>query len=420
MLATGTVSPDRVTGRILMIVENLPVPFDRRVWQEATALREAGYEVSVICPKGKGYQKSQETMDGIHIYRHPLLFEGTGLFGFAVEYATALSFELFLSLRVLRRHGFDIIHACNPPDLIFLIALFHKVLFGKKFLFDQHDISPELFEVKFGRKGVVHRVLKFLERCTFRLADGSLATSETLKERAVVSGNMPEDRVWVVRSFPDLHRFKRLAPDPSLRRAHQHLVGYVGIMAEQDGVELLVLAMEHAVKKLGRQDIGCVVVGDGPEFDRLRALTLKLGLQDNVQFTGYLSGDAFLSALSSFDIGVIPDPSNVCNDKLSMNKVFEYMALGIPFVQFDLKQARMDSGDAALVVPDQTPEGLGESIVELLGDEERRARMSAYAMERAKREFQWSNEKHSLLRAYSTLLPQQSSTEMKPIRVSLQ
>ena len=170
--------------------------------------------------------------------------------------------------------------------------------------------------------------------------------------------------------------------------------------------------MGHAVNKLGRMDIGCVIVGDGPEFDRLRLLSADLGLQENVRFTGYLSGDAFLSALSSFDIGVIPDPSNVCNDKLSMNKVFEYMALGIPFVQFDLPQAKLDSGEAALVVKVQTPEALAESIVDLLGDEERRSRMSAYAMERAKREFQWSSEKHSLLRAYRALLPTKVSKDV--------
>ena len=234
-------------GRVLIIVENLPVPFDRRVWQEATALREAGYEVSVICPKGKGYNKDEEFLDGIYIYRHRLPVEGAGLFGFAAEYTSALLCQLFLSFRVQKRHGFDIIHGCNPPDLIFLVALVHKLLFRTRFLFDQHDISPELYEVKFGRKGVVHRLLQFLERCTYRLADGCLATSEMLKERAVISGHMPEDRVWVVRSFPDLKHFKRSTPNPALRNGYRHLVGYVGIMGEQDGVEVLVRATGFAL-----------------------------------------------------------------------------------------------------------------------------------------------------------------------------
>jgi glycosyltransferase involved in cell wall biosynthesis len=281
----------------------------------------------------------------------------------------------------------------------------YKLLFGKKFLFDQHDINPELYEVKFGRKGLVHSVLRFLERCTYRLADGSLATSEALKGRAVATGLIPEDRVWVVRSFPDLDRFQRSLPDATLRKGHKYLVGYVGIMAEQDGVELLVRAMAHVVKVKGREDIGCIVIGDGPDFDRLRGLTAELGLGDHMQFAGYLSGDKLFSALSSCDIGVIPDPSNVCNDKLSMNKVFEYMALGLPFVQFDLPQAKVDAGDASLIVDSPTSAALGDGMIELLSDPDRRKRMAAYAAARAHREFHWKVEKQSLLEAYSTLLP---------------
>jgi glycosyltransferase involved in cell wall biosynthesis len=401
--------PPKGAGRVLIIVENLPVPFDRRVWQEATALREAGYEVSIICPKGRGYQESEETINGIHIYRHPLPLEASGLVGFSLEYSTALFYQFFLSFRVLRRHGFDLIHACNPPDLIFLVALLHKLIFGKKFLFDQHDISPELYEVKFGRKGFVHRVLRFLERCTFRVADGSLATSEMLKERAVSSGKMPRDKVWVVRSFPDLVRFKRTVPNATFRNMKRQLVGYVGIMAEQDGVEFLVRAMQHVVKMFGREDISCVIVGDGPDCERLRALATDLGVDGHVHFAGYLSGDALLSTMSAFDIGVIPDPSNLCNDKLSMNKVFEYMALGLPFVQFDLTQAKLDAGDAALVVKTQTSESLAHGIVDLLDDKVRLARMSAYAIKRAQREFQWNTEKQTLLDAYQTLIPFEAS-----------
>ncbi|WP_311029159.1 glycosyltransferase family 4 protein [Mesorhizobium koreense] len=404
-MSKEAVAPRSAAGKVLIIVENLPVPFDRRVWQEATALHGAGYEVSIICPKGKGHNESYEVLNGIRIYRHALPLEASGVLQYAVEYSFALFSEFFLSLRVWRRHGFDLIHACNPPDLIFLIALVYKLFFGKKFLFDQHDINPELYEVKFGRQGLVHFVLRLLERCTYRLADGSLATSEALKERAVASGLVPRDRVWVVRSFPDLDRFQRSLPDPILRRGHKYLVGYVGIMAEQDGVELLVRAMAHVVKVKGREDIGCIVIGDGPDFDRLRGLMAELGLGDHMQFAGYLSGDKLFSALSSCDIGVIPDPSNVCNDKLSMNKVFEYMALGLPFVQFDLPQAKADAGDASMIVGSPTPEALGDGMIELLGDADRREQMAAYAIARAHREFHWKVEKQTLLEAYGTLLP---------------
>lgn len=393
-------------GKVLIIVENLPVPFDRRVWQEATALREAGYEVAVICPTGKEHTALEETLDGIHIYRHNLPLEASGVFGYLAEYSAALFHELRLSVRVLRKHDFDIIHACNPPDLIFIVALFHKLFFGKKFIFDQHDINPELYEVKFGKKGFFHRLLTFFERCTFKLADASLATNETLKNRAIETGKMPADKVWVVRSFPDLDRFKRTKPCEKARNGRRHLMGYVGIMAEQDGVELLVQAMDHLINNLGRDDISCVIIGNGPDFERLCAMTTELKLDDYIEFTGYLSGSDLLEKLSACDIGVIPDPPNVCNDKLSMNKVFEYMALGLPFVQFDLEQAVTDAGEAALVVKNRTPRGLAEGMVELLGDTQRRARMSEYASERARREFHWDVEKQSLLDAYRTLLRQ--------------
>lgn len=403
-------------GKVLIIVENLPVPFDRRVWQEATALRDAGYEVSVICPTGKEYNLLEEEIDGIHVYRHNLPLEASGVVGYLAEYSAALFHEMRLSIRVLRRHGFDVIHACNPPDLIFLVAMFHKVFFGKKFVFDQHDINPELFEVKFGRKGFFHRLLTFLERCTFRVADGSLATNATLKTRAIETGKMPVDKVWVVRSFPDLDRFKRVAPDESAKNGRQYLVGYVGIMAEQDGVEYLVRAMDCLVNGQGRDDISCIIIGNGPDYDRLRQLSKDLGLENHIEFAGYLSGASLLEKLSACDIGVIPDPPNACNHKLSMNKVFEYMALGMPFVQFDLEQAILDAGEAAHVVRERTPEGLAQGMIELLGDPQRRRKMAAYATERAQREFRWDKEKHSLIDAYRTLLPQ---TEAKDVAKSV-
>lgn len=403
-MAESNSKPLPVAGKVLIIVENLPVPFDRRVWQEATALREAGYEVSVICPTGKQHTSFEETLDGIHIYRHNLPLEASGALGYLAEYSAALFHEMRLSIKVLRRHGFDVIHACNPPDLIFLVALFHKLFFGKKFLFDQHDINPELYEVKFGKKGLFHRLLTFFEKCTFKLADGSLATNETLKGRAIDTGKMPPEKVWVVRSFPDIERFKRTQPDANAKRGRRYLAGYVGIMAEQDGVEYLVKAMDHIVNVQGRDDIGCVIIGDGPDYDRLREMSAELKLTDFIEFTGYMSGEPLLQKLSACDIGVIPDPPNVCNDKLSMNKVFEYMALGMPFVQFDLEQAKIDAGEAAHVVPDRTAESLAQGMMDLLADPEKREKMAAYASERAQREFHWDIEKHSLLDAYRTLL----------------
>ncbi|MFL5237231.1 MAG: glycosyltransferase family 4 protein [Rhizomicrobium sp.] len=384
------------------------MPADRRVWPEATALHQAGYTVSVICPKGRGYDKAYEQLEGVHIYRHPRGVEGSGALTYLLEYTVALFWQFVLSLKVAHRHGFDIIHACNPPDLIFLIAIFYKFFFGKKFVFDQHDPAPELYEVKFGRQDFLYRVLLLLERWTFRSADGVLATNRTLKQRAVERGGLPPDRVWIVRNVPDVRRFSQVKPDLSVRRTFRYLVGYVGVIAEQDGVELLVQAMEHIVKCMHRTDIACLIIGDGPQAGRVRTLTGELGIADNVEFAGYISGDALPAMLAACDVGVVPDPPNACNVVMSMIKVFEYMALGLPFVLFDLAQARGDAGDAGLVVAEPTPRALGEGIVALLEDEAGRERMRNYGRERAYGEFQWEVEKRSLLAAYARLVPRRA------------
>jgi glycosyltransferase involved in cell wall biosynthesis len=394
-------------GAVLIIVENLPVPVDRRVWQEATTLHQAGYTVSVICPKGKGYDKAYELMDGVHIYRHPRGVEGSGAVTYLLEYTVAFFWEFVLSLKVARRHGFDILHACNPPDLIFLIAIFYK-FFGKKFLFDRHDPAPELYAVKFGREDFFYRLLFLLERWTFRSADGSLATNPALKQQAIERGGIRPEGVWVVRSVPDLGRFRQVQPDPSVRRDFRYVVGYVGIIAEQDGVDLLVKAMEHIVKRLHRTDIACLIIGDGPELGRLKTLAGELGITDNIEFAGYISGDALPAKMAACDIAVVPDLPNAANVTMSMIKIFEYMAMGLPFVLFDLAQAKLDAGAAARVVAEPTPQALGEGIVALLEDEAARERMQSYGRERASGKFHWEVEKRSLLAAYASLAPRRA------------
>jgi glycosyltransferase involved in cell wall biosynthesis len=388
---------------VLIIVENLPVPFDRRVWQEARALRDAGYSVAVICPKGKGHTASKETLEGIHIYRHPLPLEASSASGFLLEYTSALFWEFVLSLRVRCRHGFNVVQGCNPPDLIFLVALVHKILFGAKFIFDHHDVVPELFEAKFGKRGLLHRLLIAFERWTFRAADASIATNETFRRIAIERGGMAPDRVWVVRSYPDLGRFRRAAPDISLRRGRQYLVGYVGVMGKQDGVDHLLLALRDLVHERRRGDIHCLLIGDGPELLNLKAMASALDVADFITFTGYLTGESLMTHLSSFDVGVIPDPVNVYNDKISMNKVFEYMALGIPFVHYDLAETRGSAGEAALVARSNTPNGLGDAIIDLLDDPERRQVMSRYGKAYATTAFDWANEKHTYLDAYAAV-----------------
>jgi glycosyltransferase involved in cell wall biosynthesis len=388
---------------VLIIVENLPVPFDRRVWQEATALSEAGWDVSVICPTGRGHDARREDVDGVAIYRYGLPLEADGPLGYALEYVWALGAQLRLSFKVARERGFDVIHACNPPDLIFVVAAIHKLLRGTRFVFDHHDLSPELFESKFGPGGVMPRLMRWLERLTFRVADASIATNETFRRIAIERGGMDPDRVWVVKSYPRLERFRRVAPDPELAASNRSLVGYVGIMGNQDGVEYLVRAMADIVHRRGRDDVGCVIVGDGPELPKLQALSHELGVAGHVTFTGYLTGDKLLATLSALDVGVIPDPKDDFNDKLSMNKVFEYMMLGLPFVMFDLVQARAEAREAALVAEDCTPEAMADGILALVDDEPRRKRMGAWGRATAEREFVWERESASLRAAYETV-----------------
>jgi len=375
------------------------MPLDRRVWQEATTLRDAGHTVSVICPVGGKYTAPYELLEGIHVFRHPLPLEADGALGYAAEYITALFWEAWLSFNVLHKVGFDLIQACNPPDTIFLIAGFFR-LFGKPFIFDHHDINPELYEAKFGKRGFFHRLLTLLERWTFRTADVSIATNATFKDIAVTRGGMNPDRVFIVRSIPDLRRFRRIDPDAALRKGRKTLLGYVGIMGAQDGVDLLVEAMADIVHTQGRTDVQCAVVGSGTELPALKALAAARQVEDYVTFTGFRSGDQLLASFSAFDVGVIPDPKNVYNDKISMNKVFEYMTMGIPFAAFDLDETRRTAGDAGLYAPDNSPKELAARLLRLADDADLRARMGGIGKARAAAELVWEREREQLLAAY--------------------
>jgi glycosyltransferase involved in cell wall biosynthesis len=388
----------------LIIVENLTVPLDRRVWQEAQTLRDAGYTVSVICPVGGQYQARYEVLDGIHVFRHPLPYEADGPLGYLIEYGWALAWEFALTIKAHFKVGFDVIQACNPPDLIFLVAAPWKYLAGKAFVFDHHDINPELFEAKFGRRGFFHSLLLKLERWTFRTADTSIATNQTFKDIAVARGGMNPADVFIVRSIPDLSRFRRVAPNERLRNGRRHLIGYVGIMGAQDGVDLLIEAMDDLVNRQRRQDIQCAIVGSGTELGKLKALAEDKGLADYISFTGFQSGEPLLASFSAFDVGVIPDPKNGYNDKISMNKVFEYMTLGIPFVQFDLVEGRRIAGDAALYARDNSPADLAAKLAQLLDDAAQREALAERGRDRARQLLRWETERAQLLAAYERAL----------------
>jgi len=391
-----------MTRKVLIIVENLPVPFDRRVWQEARTLRAAGYGVAVICPKRPPHTASYEELEGIHVYRHPLPLEASGAPGYALEYGAALLFELALSVRVLLRHGFDAIHACNPPDTVFLLGALYK-LAGKRFLFDHHDINPELYEAKYGRRDLFHRLLRLLERCSFRLADVSVATNESYRRIALERGGMDPDRVFIVRSGPDLARLQRLPPRPELKRGREHLVGYVGVMGRQEGIDILLRAVRHLVHDRGRHDVQFALVGGGTELDAMRAYAHDLGVSDFVTFTGRVPDRQLLEVLSTADLCVNPDVANEMNDKSTMNKIMEYMALGKPIVQFDLTEGRVSAGEASLYARRNDERDLAAKILALVDDAQARARMGARGRERVEKVLAWEHEAPELLAAYDAL-----------------
>jgi glycosyltransferase involved in cell wall biosynthesis len=388
--------------RILIIVENLPVPFDRRVWNEATTLARAGYEVSVICPTGVGAERRHEIVDGIHVYRHPLM-EARTKGGYFVEYVGALFWEFILALRVYFTRGFDVIHACNPPDLIFLVGGFFKAVLGKRFVFDHHDLNPELFEAKFGKQSALYRIIRLLERRTFAIADISIATNDSYRAIAIERGGMKPERVFVVRSGPNLERVKIVPPEPSLRRGRTFCVGYVGVMGAQEGIIYLLRAVRRIVYELKRTDIQFCVAGSGPELDRLKAQAKELDVADYVTFTGRVSDEELLKLLNTADVCVNPDECNEMNDKSTMNKVMEYMALAKPIVQFDLTEGRYSAGDASLYARPNDARDFADKILELLADPEKRARMGEFGRRRVLGELAWPHEAPKLLKAYQVL-----------------
>ena len=332
----------------VIIVENLPVPFDRRVWQEAQALHGAGWEVSVICPTSHQHPQRYEIIDGISIYRHPLPMEARHKMGFLFEYSAALFYEALLLFKIALTRGFDIIQICNPPDLLFVNALPYKI-FGKRLVFDHHDLCPELFAAKYSRKGLLHRLLLSAEKLTVKSADIVISANETFREIVISRcGKSPHD-VITVYSVPDLTRVKRLPPNQQLRKGARVVLGYMGIISDQDGVDHFVRMLHHLMVDHRCQEIGAVIVGDGPALPEVRQLAHDLHLADHITFTGYLRGNDLLAALSTFDIGIIPDPVNEYNDKISMNKVFEYSALAVPTVAYDLSETRRLLGETAKI-----------------------------------------------------------------------
>lgn len=389
--------------KVLIVVENLPLPFDRRVWQEARTLKAAGAIVSIICPTGKGYEKRFEVIDGIDIHRHPLPIEASGALGFLLEYGAALFWETVLAWKIFFKGGIDVIQGCNPPDLIFLVALPFK-LFGTKYIFDHHDINPELYEAKFDKRGFFWKLMVLFEKLTFKAADVSMATNQSYRKIAIERGGMDPDKVFVVRSGPDLSRLKRVPPVESWKNGRRYLVGYVGVMGDQEGIDLLIDSVEHIVRVKGRQDIQFCLVGGGPSLGKLKELVANKGLADYVHFTGRAPDQDLFEVLSTMDIGVNPDRVNAMNDKSTMNKIMEYMSLEKAMVQFDVTEGRFSAQDASLYARANDPVDMAEKIVELIENPERRVCMGAFGRHRVETELNWSHQITPLIDAYSKAL----------------
>lgn len=394
-----SVAPTLASRKVLIIVENLSVPFDRRVWQEARTLRAAGAQVVIICPIKDQDAPRYELLEDIHIYRHPMPEDGAGLMAYLAEYSSALFWESVLAWRVLFKHGFDTLHGCNPPDLIFLVAWQFKLL-GKKYIFDHHDINPELYEAKFNKRGAFWHLLRMMEWLTFKTANTVISTNESYRQIAIERGGKRPEDVFVVRSGPDLSRVKSVPPNPSLKNGRPFMVGYVGVMGEQEGIDLLIESVRYLVYEKGRQDVQFCLVGGGPSLAELRELSKANGLEDYITFTGRAPDQLLFEVLSTADLCVNPDRVNPMNDKSTMNKILEYMALGKPIVQFDVTEGRVSAQEASVYALANDARDFGDRIAELLADPERRQQMGQFGRERVATKLAWAYEVPKLVNAY--------------------
>jgi glycosyltransferase involved in cell wall biosynthesis len=389
--------------RVLIIVQDLPVPYDRRTWLEATTLRRAGYMVSVICPKADGLGKSYERMEDIDIYRYTIPFEAKGVLSYLAEFAWCFIRSAVLSLRVqVFGRGFDVIHSCNPPETYWLLALAWR-LFGKRFLFDHHDLSPEMYEAKYRRQGgLLYHTLLWLEKMSFATAQTTIATNQSYKEIACGRGGVPDENVFIVRSGPDPTRFRIVAPDVSLKRGRRFMCSYLGKMCEQDGVDYLVRVAKILCVDRGRSDILFSFMGGGPTQPDIVRYAEALGISRYCHFTGYISDEEISRYLSTTDLAIDPDPKTTWSDKSTMNKIMDYMFFGCPIVAFDLRENRCSAQDAAVYVTPNSEEEMATRIELLLADENRRRRMGAYGKARISG-LLWKNSVPHLLNAYDCL-----------------
>jgi glycosyltransferase involved in cell wall biosynthesis len=401
--------------RVLIIVQNLPVPFDRRVWLECRALTEAGYQVTVICPKGKG-DPGRQVLEDVTLLKYRPYAPGGSALGFVLEYVYSFLATAWLVLRGRRAGRFDVVQACNPPDIFWPIARFLRLRDGSRFVFDHHDLCPELYDSRFpdGAR-LPRRGLIALERATFRTADHVTSTNTSYAEVAMVRGGKEREEVTVVRTGPDPIKLKRGTEVPGLRRGREHLVAYIGVMGPQDGVDLAVRAAAHLVHDLGREDVSFTFMGAGDSYDDVVSLRDELGLTDYLELPGRVPDEMVLDVLSTADLGLSPDPRNPLNDVSTMNKTMEYMAFGLPVVAFDLKETRISAGESARYVADGDIAGYARAVSELLDDRQQRRVMGWTGRMRIEDELGWPHQRTAYVGVFDRLVGRDGRNGRKPV-----
>jgi glycosyltransferase involved in cell wall biosynthesis len=392
-----------VKHRVLIIVQNLPVPFDRRVWLECQALVSAGYRVAVVCPKGSG-DPAYQVIDTVELHKYRPYAPGGSKLGFVVEYWYSFLATAWQTLKARRSGRFAVIQACNPPDIFWPIALFFRALEGARFVFDHHDLCPELYESRFPRgPKLPYKMLRALERRTHRAADHVISTNASYRDIAITRSGKPATDVTIVRTGPDPERLRRVPAVPEQRRGRRFLAAYIGVMGPQDGVDIVVRAADIVVHEFGRDDIAFTLIGSGDCFDELVALRDELALAGHVEFTGRAPDELVAGILSTADVGLSPDPKNPLNDLSTMNKSMEYMAFELPVVAFDLRETRVSTGDAAVYVKPNDVHDYAAAIVELMDDEPKRARLGKLGRLRVEQELAWCHQERAYLGVYRHL-----------------
>lgn len=388
--------------RVTILLENHSYPYDVRVRPHAEALAAIGYQLVVICPRGKGHSW-RETINGVRAYRFPIPAGGKTTLGYLAEFCMATTFMTVLTLWVWMRHGMDILLMYNPPDSLFVAGLLPR-LAGKTIVYDVRDLAPELYESKFEHvNSILYRLLLWLEGCSCRLADHVVAVNESYRRVVIERDGVPPERVTVIRQGPDLDHICLTAPDPDLRLRAETIIAYLGSMAKERGVDYLLRALHHLEKTFGHRDWLCVLVGREDASQDLRKQATELGIGDRTWFTGFLPFEQWVPLLSTADICVDPGPGNPINNLSTTNKMMDYMALAKPMVVFDLPERRITAGESALYARPNEVVDLARQLARLIEEPELQARLGAIGRERVEHHLAWEHQKKRLVTLYNDL-----------------